>query len=112
MKKMIASLLILAATNSMAIDLTVLPTATAIEAVKAAFLVTTIPTGVTSVYVGDAPNKEQLVAVKDDALDFLAGDVEPSEVLANTIVNIRDKAPDLSKYSDKEIASLIVSTLE
>jgi hypothetical protein len=110
MKKLLATLLIVAATNSMAVDITLSPVYTAVDLVRSA-LVTAVSPFATTIEAS-AANKEQLEAVKSDALDYLAGDAEQSEVLAETILKIKEKAPDLSRLSDKKIARLIVSALE
>ncbi len=50
--------------------------------------------------------KEQVKASKSDAVDFLAGE-KASDLLSNTINNIRNQNEKLADVSDEEIAMVI-----
>ncbi len=57
-------------------------------------------------------NKEQIEAVKNDALDFLANPTEGgSEALFATIDEIKKLSKDMSLLSDTEIAARLIRVL-
>lgn len=55
-------------------------------------------------------NKQELKAVEDDALKFLAGDVL-TEALEEVINKTREGVPELEKLSDELIAILFLQSL-
>jgi hypothetical protein len=67
-------------------------------------------TGASSI-VSVQAKKEQLAAVRSDAVDFLAGS-DASEVLKASINEIKERSEDLRDLSDSQIAGLIITALE
>lgn len=108
MKKFIAALMIAASVNTMAVDITLSPLYTAVDLVRSAVGTVVSPFASTAATFVE---KEQLEAVRTDALNFLAG-AEASEVLEASIKEIRVKSEDLNKMTDKQIAGLIVTALQ
>ena len=108
MKRFIAALMIVAATQTMAVDITLSPLYTAVDLIRSAVGTVVSPFATTAATFAE---KEQLEAVRTDALNFLAG-AESSEVLEASIKEIRAKSADLNQMSDKQIAGLIVTALQ
>lgn len=81
--------------------------------------ITFVPTGVVIVSAeaatltseGYFEFKEQVLAVQDDAIDYLAG-FEQTEALHYTITELRQSTIELHDLTDKEIASLILTYRE
>ncbi len=109
MKSVIASILMAASLSTFAVDLTLSPLATAVELVRSAVGTVVSPFASTSASL--APAKEQLEAVRNDAVDFLAG-AEASDVLKASIVEIKERSDEFKSMNDKQIAGLIVTALQ
>ncbi len=108
MKKFIAALMIAASVNTMAVDITLSPLYTAVDLIRSAVGTVVSPFASTA---ASFVEKEQLEAVRTDALNFLAGS-ESSDVLEASIKEIRTKSADFEQMSDKQIAGLIVTALQ
>lgn len=108
-KSFIAALLIVTSMSSFALDLTLSPLYTAVDLVRSA--VGTVVAPFASTVASSQTNKEQLAAVRTDAIDFLAG-ADATDVLKSSIKEIREKSNDLKGLSDTQIAGLIVTALE
>lgn len=112
-KSLIAAALIVTSMSTFAVDITLSPLYTAVDLVRSAVATVVAPfasTGASSAATVQA-NKEQLAAVRADAVDFLAGS-EASETLKASIKEIRSKGADLNEMSDAQIAGLIITALE
>ena len=112
-KSLIAGALIVTSMSTFAVDITLSPLYTAVNLVRSAVGTVVAPfasTGATTIASAQA-NKEQLAAVRADAVDFLAG-AEASETLKASIKEIRTKSESLNSMSDTQIAGLIVTALE
>lgn len=113
MKKFIAAALLLSTVSAFSADLTLSPVYTIVGIVRSAVASVVLPTALvaaSSVEISGA-NKEQLAAVRSDAVDFLAG-AEASNVLKASINEIKSKSADLNEMSDSQVAGLIVTALE
>lgn len=108
MKKFIAALMIALSVNTMAVDITLSPLYTAVDLIRSAVGTVVSPFATTA---ASFAQKEQLEAVRTDALNFLAG-ADASEVLEASIKEIRLKSDELNQMSDKQIAGLIVTALQ
>lgn len=112
-KTFIASLLLVTSMSSFAVDLTLSPLYTAVDLVRSAVGTVVAPfasTGAVSA-ASTQTNKEQLAAVRSDAVDFLAGS-DATDVLKASIKEIKERSADLKQLSDTQIAGLIVTALE
>lgn len=112
-KSLIATALLVTSMSTMAVDLTLSPIYTAVDLVRSAVGTVVAPfalTGASSVELSYA-EKEQIKAVRSDAIDFLAGE-GASNVLKASISEIRTKSDELNGMSDTQIAGLIVTALE
>lgn len=113
MKKFIATALLLSSVSAFSADLTLSPVYTIVGVVRSAVASVVLPTalvGASSVEISGA-NKEQLLAVRSDAVDFLAG-AEASNVLKASINEVKAQSSELNAMSDTQVAGLIVSALE
>ncbi len=109
MKKLIVSLMIVLSTQSFAIDLTLSPIYTAVDLIRSALATVVAPFQSTS---ASFVQKEQLEAIKADAINFLADDSVQSDALADSIKLIKTKSEELNSMSDKQIAGLIITALQ
>lgn len=112
-KTFIASLLLVSSMSTFAVDLTSSPLFTAVDLVRSAVGTVVAPfvvSGAASV-ASSQTNKEQLAAVRSDAVDFLAGN-DATDVLKASIKEIRERSSELKQLSDSQIAGLIVTALE
>lgn len=111
-KSLVAAALIVTSISTYAVDLTVSPLYTVIGLVRTAVAIVVTPTVlVTGTSEATSANKEQLAAVRSDAVDFLAG-AEATEVLSASIKKIQGTNEEMSELSDTQVASLIVTALE
>jgi hypothetical protein len=113
LKSLIATALILTSLSTFAVDLTLSPVLTVVDLVRTALVSVVAPFALTAASSVDmsAQQKEQLAAVRSDAVDFLAG-AEASNVLKASILEIKTKNNDLNSMTDGQIAGLIVTALE
>lgn len=112
LKSLIAAALIVTSISTYAVDLTVSPLYTVIGLVRTAVAIVVTPTVlVTGSSEATSANKEQLAAVRSDAVDFLAG-AEASDVLSASIKQIKGQNDEMNALSDTQVASLIVTALE
>ena len=109
MKKFITTLMILGSFQAFAVDLTLSPVYTAVEVVRSVLVTAVSPFATTA---GTLQAKEQMAAVRTDALNFLADESEASEMLSVSIQSLRAEIQDMNGLSDKQIAALIVSAAE
>ena len=112
-KSLIAAALIVTSMSSFEVDLTLSPLYTVVAIVRSAVVTVVAPTamtGASSVAISGS-NKEQLEAVRSDALDFLAGS-QASDVLRASINEIKAQNAELNAMSDSQVAGLIVTALE
>lgn len=111
-KSLIAAALIVTSMSTYAVSLTVSPLYTVIGLVRTAVFVVVAPSAlVTGSTAATSANKEQIAAVRSDAVDFLAG-AEASDVLAASIKEIKGQNEEMGALSDTQVASLIVTALE
>jgi hypothetical protein len=113
LKSLIAAALLVTSISTYAVDLTVSPLYTVIGLVRTAVAIVVTPTALAigSSEATTAANKEQLAAVRSDAVDFLAG-AEASDVLSASIKQIKGQNDEMNALSDTQVASLIVTALE
>lgn len=111
-KSLIAAVLIVTSMSTYAVSLTVSPLYTVIGLVRTAVFLVVAPTLlVTGSSEATSANKEQLAAVRSNAVDFLAGE-EATEVLSASIKEIKSQNEEMGALSDTQVASLIVTALE
>ncbi|MBC7427053.1 MAG: hypothetical protein H7336_00485 [Bacteriovorax sp.] len=112
-KSLIAAALIVSSVSAFAVDLTLSPVYTIVGIVRSAVVSVVAPTAITaaSTMQISGQNKEQLEAVRSDAVDFLAG-AQASNVLKASISEIKTKSAELNEMSDAQVAGLIVTALE
>ena len=112
-KSLIATALVLSSVSAFALDLTLSPVYTIVGMVRSAVVTVVAPTAVSaaSTLQISGQNKEQLAAVRSDAVDFLAG-ADASNVLKASISEIKTKSAELNDMSDVQLAGLIVTALE
>lgn len=109
MKKFITALVLMGSFQSFAADITLSPVYTVVEVVRSVLVTALSPFASTTASV---QAKEQMAAVRTDALNFLADESEASEVLSASIQALRSEFQELNGMSDKQIAALIVSAAE
>ncbi|MBC7711951.1 MAG: hypothetical protein H7177_01330 [Rhizobacter sp.] len=110
-KSLIAAALIVSSVSAFAVDVTLSPVYTIVGVVRAAVATVVAPFASTALSVLSQQGKEQLAAVRSDAVDFLAG-AEASNVLKASISEIKTKSAELNEMSDAQVAGLIVTALE
>lgn len=113
MKSLIATALLVTSMSTFALDLTLSPIYTAVDLVRTAVASVVVPTAATTgaSVVSTEASRQQLAAVRADAVDFLAGS-EASESLKASIAEVKTKSAELNEMSDSQIAGLIVTALE
>ena len=113
MKKFIAAALLLSTVSAFSADLTLSPVYTIVGIVRSAVASVVLPTALTAAATVEisGANKEQLAAVRSDAVDFLAGS-EASNVLRASINEVKAQSAELNEMSDSQVAALIVTALE
>ncbi len=111
-KSLIAVALMVTSMSTFAVD-TTFASIELLQAIKATVGLVFCPFAGTSAIIGPTSeaNKEQLAAVRADAVDYLAG-ADASETLKASIKEIKTRNANLKKMSDAQIVGLIVTALE
>lgn len=111
MKKILVMMAMVVSSQAMAVDITLSPVMTVVGLVRSVLVTVVSPFATTAEITSGNVNKEQLRAVKEDAIGFLA-DGEKTIILDQAIREVRAKVAPLSRASDIEVAANIVSAAE
>lgn len=111
MKKILVMMALLVSSQAMAVGLTLSPVYTVVAAVRSVLVTAISPFASTTQAISGGANKEQLRAVKDDAIAFIA-EGERSEILAHAIFAVKANVAELANASDIEVAAEIIAAAQ
>ncbi|WP_413288841.1 hypothetical protein [Bdellovibrio sp. HCB337] len=110
MKKMLVMMALLVSSQAMAVGLTLSPVYTVVGLVRSVLITVVSPFASTTQAIS-GQNKEQLRAVKDDAIAFIA-EGQRSEMLNTAIIAVKENVAELSNASDIEVAAEIIAAAQ
>jgi hypothetical protein len=107
MKKILVMMAMVISSQAMAVDITLSPVMTVVGIVRSVLVTVVSPFATTAEITSGNVNKEQMRAVHDDAIGYLANG-EQSQILAIAIQKVKQEVPQLRNASDIEVAAQIV----
>jgi hypothetical protein len=107
MKKILVMMAMVISSQAMAVDITLSPVMTVVGIVRSVLVTVVSPFATSAEISSGNVNKEQLRAVHDDAIGYLANG-EKTELLQIAINEIRKNVAQLRNASDIEVAAQIV----
>lgn len=111
MKKILVMMAMVVSSQAMAVDITLSPVMTVVGLVRSVLVTVVSPFATTAEITSGNVNKEQLRAVKDDAIAYLA-EGEKSALLNQAILAVRANVAQMSRASDIEVAAEIVAAAQ
>lgn len=111
MKKILVMMAMVVSSQAMAVDITLSPVMTVVGLVRSVLVTVVSPFATTAEITSGNVNKEQLRAVKDDAIAYLA-EGEKSVLLDQAIRAVRSNVAQMSRASDIEVAAEIVAAAQ